>query len=289
MTADPIFTLLPYPGDVMDRSMGNAQIPASSISFANTFGVLFTVVLYDLALVPLANRLKRPISMTLRIGIGFVVQLAALTVAALIEMARYRAISAAGLRESFAAAGPDADMLDAAFQHPMRCGSRRKDVRCTTVPPCVLFCARVYALSHMICTVGLRGLKTSQCTLAVALLSPSDVCSCMPVLLSACVLAASGGRLSPTSCLAFQRFSPTLAAWSSFTLRCQKACARWVRQSTCSALQLEPILQVPSMSLLRLRRPGICGLLTIRFLVTTTGAGTPFILGCRMLLRSVLA
>ena len=40
MTYDPIFTLLPYPGDVMDRRIGGggAVIPASSISFANTFG-----------------------------------------------------------------------------------------------------------------------------------------------------------------------------------------------------------------------------------------------------------
>jgi peptide/histidine transporter 3/4 len=40
MTYDPIFTLLPYPGDVMDRKLGSggAVIPASSISFANTFG-----------------------------------------------------------------------------------------------------------------------------------------------------------------------------------------------------------------------------------------------------------
>lgn len=48
MCYDPIFTFLPYPGDAMDRTMGNVQIPASSISFANTFGVLITVVLYDL-------------------------------------------------------------------------------------------------------------------------------------------------------------------------------------------------------------------------------------------------
>lgn len=61
MTYDPIFTLLPYPGDVMDRKMGSTTIPASSISFANTFGVLFTVVLYDLVIVPVTNKMKRPI------------------------------------------------------------------------------------------------------------------------------------------------------------------------------------------------------------------------------------
>ena len=47
MCYDPIFTLLPYPGDVMDRQMGSFTIPASSISFANTFGVLFMVTFYD--------------------------------------------------------------------------------------------------------------------------------------------------------------------------------------------------------------------------------------------------
>jgi peptide/histidine transporter 3/4 len=48
MCYDPIFTLLPYPGDVMDRKMGSFTIPASSISFANTFGVLFMVTFYDM-------------------------------------------------------------------------------------------------------------------------------------------------------------------------------------------------------------------------------------------------
>jgi hypothetical protein len=32
------------------------QIPASSISFANTFGVLFAVVIYDLVIVNITNR-----------------------------------------------------------------------------------------------------------------------------------------------------------------------------------------------------------------------------------------
>ncbi|KIZ00828.1 Peptide transporter PTR2, partial [Monoraphidium neglectum] len=47
MAYDPIFSLLPYPGDVMDRRLGNSnfKIPASSISFANTFGVLLTIPL----------------------------------------------------------------------------------------------------------------------------------------------------------------------------------------------------------------------------------------------------
>lgn len=119
MTYDPIFTLLPYPGDVMDRSMGKTEIPASTISFANTFGVLFTVVFYDLVVVPLAAKLGRPISMTTRIGLGFAIQILALVSAALIETARYKLVRSSGLIDKFLAAGPDADPLDPAFRQPM--------------------------------------------------------------------------------------------------------------------------------------------------------------------------
>lgn len=121
MAADPVSTLLPYTGDVMDRSIGNAQVPASTISFANTVGVLFTVVLYDLVLVPLTNKLKRPISMTFRIGTGFFVLILALVSAALIEMMRYRMVRSTGLVDRFLAAGSGADPLDPAFVEPMRC------------------------------------------------------------------------------------------------------------------------------------------------------------------------
>jgi hypothetical protein len=64
------------------------QIPASAISFANTIGVLFTVVAYDLLIVPLATKCGRPISMVMRIGIGFFILILALISAAAIEMAR---------------------------------------------------------------------------------------------------------------------------------------------------------------------------------------------------------
>lgn len=119
MCSDPISTLLPYPGDAMDRRLGSTMVPASSISFTNTFGVLFMVVAYDLGVVPLARRCGRPMTMTTRIGIGFALQIVALSSAALIEMARYRTIRAAGLREAFEAAGPGADPLDPAFMQPM--------------------------------------------------------------------------------------------------------------------------------------------------------------------------
>jgi hypothetical protein len=90
MTYDPIFSLFPYPGDMMERRMGNFMVPAATISFANTFGVILTIPFYDMVLVPLFKRFKRPISVTQRIGAGFVLQLIALLSAGFIETARYR-------------------------------------------------------------------------------------------------------------------------------------------------------------------------------------------------------
>jgi hypothetical protein len=90
MTYDPIFSLFPYPGDMMQRRMGNFMVPAATISFANTFGVILTIPFYDMVLVPLFKRFKRPISVTQRIGAGFVLQLIALLSAGFIETARYR-------------------------------------------------------------------------------------------------------------------------------------------------------------------------------------------------------
>lgn len=73
MAYDPVFTLLPLPGDCMDRRLGPWRIPASSISFANTFGVMASVAAWDLAVAPLARRAGRPISTTARIGYGYIV------------------------------------------------------------------------------------------------------------------------------------------------------------------------------------------------------------------------
>jgi hypothetical protein len=55
-----------------------------------------------------------------RIGLGLVIQILALISAALVEMARYKVVAAAGLVQKFEAAGPDADPLDPAFTQPMR-------------------------------------------------------------------------------------------------------------------------------------------------------------------------
>ena len=50
-------------------------------------------------------RIGRPISMTMRIGIGFFVQILALVSAAIIEMIRYRVVRSSGIVDAFLAAG----------------------------------------------------------------------------------------------------------------------------------------------------------------------------------------
>lgn len=58
--------------------------------------------------------------MTMRIGLGFVIQILALLSAGLIEMARYKMVRNIGLVAKFEAAGPDADPLAPEFTEPMR-------------------------------------------------------------------------------------------------------------------------------------------------------------------------
>lgn len=78
MCYDPIFTLLPLPGDAMDRTAGPFRIPASSVSFANTAGVLVSVAAYDIYVAPAAARAGRPITTVARIGYGYIVAITAL-------------------------------------------------------------------------------------------------------------------------------------------------------------------------------------------------------------------
>lgn len=69
---------------------------------------------------PITPRIGRPITMTMRIGLGFFIQILALVSAAIIEMVRYRMVRNLGLPEKFLAAGPKADPLDPAYTEPMR-------------------------------------------------------------------------------------------------------------------------------------------------------------------------
>lgn len=101
---DPISTMLPFTGNVMQRGLGAIKIPAASMVFANQLGMVLSVVLYDLAVVPATRRMKRRITIMQRIGFGIVLQIIALLSAGLIETARYRVVAREGLAEKFAAA-----------------------------------------------------------------------------------------------------------------------------------------------------------------------------------------
>jgi len=169
MCYDPIFTLLPYPGDVMDRKMGSFTIPASSISFANTFGVLFMVTFYDMVIVPLTNKMNRPISMTTRIGIGFIVAILALASAALIEMGRYKIVEQASLKEKWEAdTNPDKSPTDPQYTEPM-------SIWYQAIPYFLLGAAEAFTnvgvmeLFYTQVSVGMRALGTSFYLLTVAI------------------------------------------------------------------------------------------------------------------------
>lgn len=58
--------------------------------------------------------------MTMRIAIGFFIQIVALLSAGIIELVRYKMVRDSGLVTAFIAAGPDADPLDPKFTEPMR-------------------------------------------------------------------------------------------------------------------------------------------------------------------------
>lgn len=86
--------------------------------------VIFTIPFYDLVLVPLFKRFKRPISVTQRIGAGFVIQVLALLMAGGIETARYRQ-AVPGVRALYEADGGSSttttvpDPMDKKYTQPM--------------------------------------------------------------------------------------------------------------------------------------------------------------------------
>ncbi|XP_043714878.1 protein NRT1/ PTR FAMILY 5.10-like [Telopea speciosissima] len=79
-------------GATMDRKIGKGfQIPPASLQFFTSFSVLLFIPIYDRLLVPMArNFTKIPsgITMLQRIGIGIVLSMIAMVVAALVEMER---------------------------------------------------------------------------------------------------------------------------------------------------------------------------------------------------------
>ncbi|KAI8470601.1 MAG: POT family-domain-containing protein [Monoraphidium minutum] len=122
MGCDPISTMLPLTGNVMQRQLGRFQVPAATMSFANPVGMLLSVVVYDRVIAPLSYKWRRPISPMSRIAFGIWIEFLALMSAGFIEFARYRTIRSSGLLQRFAAAAalnPKLTPADPAFRVPM--------------------------------------------------------------------------------------------------------------------------------------------------------------------------
>ncbi|KAG4180707.1 hypothetical protein ERO13_A10G181200v2 [Gossypium hirsutum] len=91
-----INTLFVKQGTTMDRSLGSSfQIPAASLGSFVTFSMLLSVPMYDCYFVPFMRRKTgnpRGITLLQRLGIGFVIQIAAIAIAYAVEVRRMHAI-----------------------------------------------------------------------------------------------------------------------------------------------------------------------------------------------------
>ncbi|MBA0725490.1 hypothetical protein Golax_022076 [Gossypium laxum] len=89
-------TLFVKQGNTMDRSLGSSfQIPAASLGSFVTFSMLLSVPMYDRYFVPFMRRKTgnpRGITLLQRLGIGFVIQIAAIAIAYAVEVRRMRVI-----------------------------------------------------------------------------------------------------------------------------------------------------------------------------------------------------
>ncbi|XP_047061059.1 protein NRT1/ PTR FAMILY 5.10-like [Lolium rigidum] len=95
-----VSTLFTKQGSTMDRRIGGLVVPPAALQSFTGLAIIAFVPLYDRAFVPLARRVtKHPsgITMLQRIGAGMAMASVAMAVAALVEAARLRAASDAGL------------------------------------------------------------------------------------------------------------------------------------------------------------------------------------------------
>lgn len=95
-------------GLTMDLHMGpHFQIPAASLELACTITALLLIPLYDAVFVPFVRRRvtgnERGLSLLQRIGVGVVISIIGMAVAAIVEMKRLKVIRDNGLEETTAA------------------------------------------------------------------------------------------------------------------------------------------------------------------------------------------
>ena len=83
-------------GDVMNRKIGNFEIPAASMSAFDIFSVLLCTGIYRQILVPISGKLTgnpKGMSELQRMGIGLIIGIAAMIAAGLTELGRLRRVS----------------------------------------------------------------------------------------------------------------------------------------------------------------------------------------------------
>ncbi|ERN09688.1 protein NRT1/ PTR FAMILY 8.1 [Amborella trichopoda] len=84
-------TMFVLQGDTMDPHMGSFKIPAASLSLFDTLSVIFWVPVYDRLIVPMARRFTghdRGFTQLQRMGIGLVISVLAMGLAAIVEIKR---------------------------------------------------------------------------------------------------------------------------------------------------------------------------------------------------------
>eukprot|EP01018_Ginkgo_biloba_P034270 Gb_22320 [translate_table: standard] len=78
-------------GDTMDHHIGSFEIPAASLSIFDTLSVIFWVPVYDRLIVPIARKYTghhRGFTQLQRMGIGLVISIVSMVVAAIVEIKR---------------------------------------------------------------------------------------------------------------------------------------------------------------------------------------------------------
>eukprot|EP01018_Ginkgo_biloba_P034272 Gb_27637 [translate_table: standard] len=78
-------------GDTMDYHIGSFEIPAAALSIFDTLSVIFWVPVYDRLIVPMARKYtghQRGFTQLQRMGIGLVISIVSMVVAAIVEIKR---------------------------------------------------------------------------------------------------------------------------------------------------------------------------------------------------------
>ncbi|KAI3425784.1 hypothetical protein D9Q98_007759 [Chlorella vulgaris] len=92
-------TLFILQGEGMDTALGSITVAPATVSVLDSISVILWVVLYDLLIQPYFARKGRPISLLVRIGIGYLIAVLAMVAAAVVEVVRLGVVDRNGLQD----------------------------------------------------------------------------------------------------------------------------------------------------------------------------------------------